>query len=202
MYMRYLKERGPSRYSYQFVEEISLFGCNNGFIPWLLSRRISPSQGEPFKWHVPIQESLNGAAVSNTDYTGSTLIIDLKPKQNKNNLSLYELMDVWGYSDKGWSPILLRLSGLFVDADPKRVDREKFVISDKEREGPIYEFMYLTGSVKDGKLDGLWNAPPASPTNAALLWPEALAYFFMSIRKRTPRILDGNGSAEHTPCPA
>ena len=189
MYMRYLKTSSAGRSSYRFAEKIHLFGCNNGFIPWLLERRISPSQGEPFKWHIPIGESLNGVTKNNTDCNGSALIIDLKPKQNKNNLSLYELEDVWGYSNDGWSPILLRLCGLFVDADPKGVDREKFAISDTEREGPIYEFMYLTGSVKDGKLDGSWNAPPASPTNAALLWPEALTYFFESIRRRTPDLL-------------
>ena len=189
MYMRYLKKSDAGRSSYQFAERICLFGCNRGFIPMLLRKRIPRSQGEPFKWHIPIGDSLNGIAWNNRDYTGSALIIDLKPKQNKNNLSLYELEDVWGYSEDGWSPILLRLCGLFVDADPKGVDRKKFAIRDTEREGPIYEFMYLTGSVKDGQVDGLWNAPPASPTNAALLWPEALAYFFESIRTRTPDIL-------------
>ena len=190
MYARYLREREPGRSSYQFVEQCSLFGCNKGFIPWLLSRRISSSQGEPYKWHLPIQDCLNGAEWNDTDYTGSTLIIDLKPKQNKTNLSLYEVLDVWGYSHEGWSPILLHLSGLFVDADPKKIDRNKFDINDGERDEPIYEFMYLDGGVADGRLVGRWSAPPASPTNAALLWPESLAYFFTSIRKRTPSVVE------------
>lgn len=184
MYMRYMRERERGRSVYQFVEPCSLFGCNKGFIPRLLRRRISSSQGEPYKWHLPIQDSL-----SDIGYTGSTLIIDLKPKQNKDNLSLYEVLDVWGYSDTGWTPILLHLSGLFVDEDPKMVDRNKFVINDSDRDEPIYEFMYLDGSVADGQLVGRWNAPPASPTNAALLWPEPLAYFFTSIRRRTPGVL-------------
>lgn len=189
MYMRYLSERERGRSVYQFVEQCSLFGCNEGFIPWLLRRRIPPSQGEPYKWHLPIRDSMNEVKSNDTDYTGSTLIIDLKPKQNKDNLSLYEILDVWGYSDAGWTPILLHLSGLFVDEDPKIVDRNKFVINDSDRDEPIYEFMYLDGSVVDGQLDGRWNAPPASPTNAALLWPEPLAYFFTSIRRRTPGVL-------------
>ena len=189
MYIRYLRKREAGRSSYQFIEECSLFGCNNGFIPWLLQRQIPLSQGEPYKWHLSIQDSLNGAKWNNTDYTGSTFIIDLKPKQNKTNLSLYEVLDVWGYSDSGWSPILLHLSGLFVDASPDNLDRNKFVINDNEREEPIYEFMYLDGSVKDGGLVKTWNPPVASPTNAALLWPESLAYFFASIKKRTPGIV-------------
>lgn len=190
MYARYLKRESKGVASYQFVEQCSLFGCNKGFIPWLLARQISSSQGEPYKWHLAIQDSLNGAEWNGTDYTSSTLIIDLKPKQNKTNLSLYELLDVWGYSDSGWTPILLHLSGLFVDADPKTVDRNKFAINVDDRDEPIYEFMYLDGSVADGRLGGRWNAPPASPTNAALLWPESLAYFFTCIRSRTPAVLE------------
>lgn len=189
MYMRYLKKEQPDCSSYQFVEECSLFGCNNGFIPWLLSRRVSSSQGEPYKWHLPIQDSLNGAKWGEIDCTGSTLIIDLKPKQNKKNLSLYELLDVWGYSDSGWSPILLHLSGLFVDENPSRVNRNQFVIHDDKPQEPIFEFMYLDGSVEGGQLVGRWNAPPASPTNAALLWPEPLAYFLTSIRSVSGQLI-------------
>ena len=97
---------------------------------------------------------------------------------------------VWGYSDSGWSPILLRLSGLFVDADPTTVNRNNFNIADSDREEPIHEILYLDGSVSNGKLSGRWNAPPASPTNAALLWPETLHYFIDCIRERTPEIFE------------
>jgi hypothetical protein len=98
-------------------------------------------------------------------------------------------MDVWGYSADGWSPILLRLNGLFVDENPSAVNREDFVRKDNDIDGPIYEFLYLDGSIKDGKLSGLWVPPPASPTNAALLWPKTINYFFQCIRSRTPDVL-------------
>ena len=186
MYARYLIRREPGRSSYQFAGRCALFGCNQGFIPWLLRRQLSSLQGEPYRWHLPIQDCLNGAERNDTDLTGSTLIIDLKPKQNKPNLDFYEVLDVWGYSDDGWSPILLHLSALPV----AKVDRNEFIINDDERDEPIYEFMYLSGSVTDGRLVGRWNAPPVSPTNAALLWPEVLAYFFASIRSRTPGVVD------------
>jgi hypothetical protein len=45
--------------------------------------------------------------------TSCTLVIDLKPKQNKTNVSFYEVTDVCGVSDSGWTPILLRLRALF-----------------------------------------------------------------------------------------
>jgi hypothetical protein len=116
-------------------------------------------------------------------------VIDLKPKQQKNNLSLYELLDVWGYSLNGWTPILLHVRGLFVDADPNSFNRNDFSSSESVVGTPIYEVLYLDGSVENGKLIGRWNAPPASPTNAALLWPETLKYFVQSIRERTPDVL-------------
>ena len=142
-------------------------------------KKIGRSQSEPYKWHIELQHALS----QDEKLAGLTVIIDLKPKQNKENISLYELMDVWGYSDSGWSPILVHLHGLLVDEDPNRIDRNQFPIKDIDREGPIFEFMYLNGSVSDGhsvsegQLVGRWTSPPASPTNAALLWPEPLRYF-------------------------
>jgi hypothetical protein len=81
------------------------------------------------------------------------------------------------------------LVGLFVDADPSSINRKDFTASDSEIERPIYEILYLVGSIKDGKLVGTWNAPPASPTNAALLWPDTLNYFVKCIRECTPDVL-------------
>lgn len=195
MYARYKKsqiENGVFRY--EFVEPISLFGCNNGFIPWLLQGQTLSDQNEPYLWHLNVQEAL----AKTDEYPGSTLIIDLKPKQNKTNLSLYELLDVWGYSDSGWTPILLHLGGLFVDADPNSVNRNDFVIAENKIDGPIYEVLYLDGFIKNGKIVGTWNAPPASPTNAALLWPKTLNYFVQCIRKRTPEVLTPNKSLQRT----
>ena len=145
MYARYSIKIEADRSSYEFIEECSLFGCNQGFIPWLLERQMPPSQGEPYKWHLPIRESLNEAKWNDTDYADSALIIDLTPK--RNTLSLFEVLDVWGYSDSYWTPILLHLSGLFVDVNPDEVDRNDFVIRDNEREEPIYTFMHLGGWV-------------------------------------------------------
>ena len=76
-----------------------------------------------------------------------------------------------------------------MDVDPSIVDRNTFVRKDEDLDGPIYEFLYLDGSIKSGKLSGRWVPPPASPTNAALLWPGVLNYIFKCIRERTPEVL-------------
>ncbi len=186
LYARYVRSRvGTEGTCYEFRENISLFGCNKGFIPWLLRFKVPTRQEEPYMWHINVVSELG----ENAEYPNSTLLIDLKPKQNKTNLSLYEVIDVWGYSLDGWTPILLRLNGLFVDEEPSTVERKSFVRNDRDIDGPIHEFLYLNGSVANGKLIGSWAAPPASPTNAALLWPNTLKYFAKCIRDATPDIL-------------
>lgn len=172
---------------YVFKERVSLFGCIQGFIPWMMMHKTPEGQAEPFKWHVDVRADL---AATHQSYADCSLLIDLKPKQNKTNLSLYEVMDVWGFSSNGWTPILLRLDGLFVDADPSSVNRHDFVLKDEDRDGPIYEFLYLDGTVGNGQLWGTWAPPPASPTNAALLWPEALQYFLKCIREQSPDLFE------------
>jgi len=127
-------------------------------------------------------------ALAEDGYPDSAVVIDLKPKQQKKNVSLYELLDVWGISDQGWTPILLHLRGLFVDAKPEGIDRNDFSLDYREAEGPIYEFLHLDGSVHDGQLIGRWTAPPASPTNAALLWPDTIRHFVSCIRDQIPDI--------------
>ena len=174
MYALYDKTRSDSsiQIQYQFNEKISLFGCKSGYIPWLLSEQLATASSEPYKWHVNIESSLKD--VKQDD---QTLIIDLKPKK-KENLSLYEVQDVWGYSASGWTPILLHLRGLFVDEDPDCFDRNNFVRNPREIGIPIFSMMYLAGTVKDGKLNGKWTTPGPSPTNSVLLWPDAFKYFW------------------------
>lgn len=184
MYALYHKKReADGSLSYSFNRKISLFGCRSGWIPKLLMRSTSAQQNEPYTWHLPIESALAEADVAN-----STFIIDLKPNNKQPNLSLYELRDVWGYSDAGWSPILMRLRGLFVDTDPAKFDRNAFSKSGAV-EPPIYSFLYLAGSIANGELKGKWIAPRASPTNSALLWPNTLRYFVECIRKTTPDVL-------------
>ncbi len=186
MFCRYTRERvDQSATRYKHKEEVSLFGCNEGFIAMLLKNKLPKNQDEVYKWHIDFIAELG----AHPDYPCSTLLIDLKPWQKEENLSLYEVMDAWGYSADGWTPIMLRLNGLFVDADPSIVNRDNFVCKDDEIDGPIHEFMYVNGSVKGGKLSDNWTLPGPSPTNGVLLWPDTLNYFFECIRASTPEVL-------------
>lgn len=191
MYSRYNKVCiNSTTYRFNFIENVSLFGNKNGYIPWILKDIIAQyrNKDEPFRWHINIDKDLNATY----DYkdSNSCLVIDLKPKQSKDNLSLYEVLDIWGYSSSGWTPIMLLLKGLFIDEDPNNFDRDAFTIDNYNLDNPIYEFLYLDGSVENGELVGKWTAPPVSPTNAVLLFPDTLNYFFNEILKKTPNILN------------
>lgn len=119
MYKLYKKARQNGNSScYHSSQQVSFFGCKSGIIPEMLIRTTPAIQSEPYVWHIDIE-----TALAEMDRPASTLVIDLKPNNKKPNLSLYEVRDVWGYSSSGWTPILMRLDGLFVDADPTGFNR-------------------------------------------------------------------------------
>lgn len=186
MYACYRRNESlPDVTRYAFKEQVSLFGIHQGFITWLLRHQLGGSESQPCTWHVDVRASM----ARHPEYAECSLLIDLKPKKNKTNLSLYEVLDVWGYSSNDWTPVLLRLNGLFVDADPSSVNRNDFQIKKSETDGPIYEFLYLGGTIVNGNLSGRWSPPPVSPTNAALLWPDAMRYFIQCIHSKDPELV-------------
>lgn len=172
MYALYEKACEGAAYRYRFAEQVSLFGCNSGYIPWLLAKTMEPDASEPLQWHLVVDDAL--AAVGQKDHA---LIINLKPNSKEPNLSLYEVMEVFGYSSSGWTPLMLYLRGLFVDNDPSQFDANKFVRASADAEDPVFSMTYLSGSVRDGRLYGRWTVPGPSSTNGVLLWPEAFKYF-------------------------
>ena len=168
MYALYEKRSG---HRFLFKEQISLFGCNAGYIPKLLKAGLDGSASEPWPWHLNVE-----TAMKKVGHSGETLIINLMPN-SKTNLSLYEVVDVWGYSAAGWTPVMLHLRGLFVDADPSRFDQRDFVRSPADIDDPIFSMMYLSGTLREGAIRGRWTPPGPSPTNSVLLWPDTFKYF-------------------------
>jgi len=168
--------------SYTFVRQISLFGCNRGLIPRLMLRAAPEDQSQPYRWHLDVRKAL-----AESGQPGSTVIIDLKPGQQARNLSLYELLDVWGDSSSGWTPIMLRLRGLFVDAGPSDADALRFDYDLNDADEPIFSMVYLNGTVENGRLFGRWTAPGPSSTNGVLLWPGTLRYF----TREAQRVMSG-----------
>jgi hypothetical protein len=172
MYALYEKVPVGGGHRYRFGEQVSLFGCNSGYIPWLLAKTIEKTASEPLAWHLKIADALQVAGQKDHG-----LMIDLKPNSKEPNLSLYEVMEVFGFSAWGWTPVMLYLRGLFVDENPANFDAKAFERTRDEIEDPVFSMTYLTGTVRNGAIEGRWTPPGPSSTNSVLLWPDAFKYF-------------------------
>jgi hypothetical protein len=173
MYASYNKQSVGKGNRFTRHEKIPLFGCNEGFIPWLLSKSMRKTQGEPFAWHLEIASALRSLGA---DYSeANSIVIDIKP--SNRHPCLCELTDVFGYSTDDWTPMMWRLRQLRWE---EKVDPLDFTApSDGQK---IHSFIHAAGSVRKGKIVGKWIAPKVSSTNSALLWPDALDYFVEQIR--------------------
>jgi len=178
MYALYSKLPQGMGHRYTFKKQVSLFGCNSGYIPYLLKAGLSNTATEPFPWHVNIDRAMNSIGE-----IGDTLIINLKPNSSAPNLSLYEVADVWGYSSSGWTPVMFYLKGLFVDEDPASFNETDFTRQIAEIEDPIFSMMYLAGTVRAGNIEGRWTPPGPTPTNSVLLWPDTFEFFADEAKK-------------------
>ncbi len=173
MYAIYAKEKHGDSICFRFVKQVSLFGCKSGYVPEFLRRMLAADANEPHKWAIRIEE-----AMAEQVAPGQTLVINLKPRNQTPNVSLYELAHVFGHSAAGWSPIMLHLRGLLTDESPEQFDPSDFTIRQEDIQDPIFSLMYLAGTVEKGQLTGRWTPPGPSPTNSVLLWPDTLAYFW------------------------
>lgn len=183
MFATFKKEIGQARTKFRAGKKISLFGCDNGWIPWLVQEMIPPRQNEPYVWHLHMDDGLALPTVRKEFPNASAIIVDIKPAA-RNEFFVCELLDVYGYSSDEWTPLLWRMRVL-EHGEPKADHLADF---DAPNDGEIiYEFLYAMGSVSNGRIDGTWNPPKPSPTNGVLLWPAPLKYFMECIRSGAPR---------------
>ena len=179
MYATFKKEMGRERTTFRTGEQISLFGCNEGWIPWLLQKMMPMGQGEPYAWHVRIDDGLALPEVRREFPNAEAIVVDIKPTA-KDHFFVCELLDVYGYSANDWTPLLWRMRLLQANGDPKANHLEDFQAPNNG--DLIYEYLYAMGSVDNGKLAGTWNPPKPGATNGVLLWADALAYFINIIK--------------------
>jgi len=184
MFLIYHEEKTGSRTRYWKPRRICLFGCKNGYIYKVLSTITGTTQEEPYRWHINMGDALREMQMHNQSF-----VIDLKPGRQ---VTLHKLLDIWGFSHSGWTPMLWRLQELVTDADPREVNRDDFTVPDQTLSTHIvYTTLWTASSVRGGKLIGEWLAPGPSPTNAVLLWPGTLRYFVQIIAETDPDILKG-----------
>jgi hypothetical protein len=172
MYNIYNVEKKGSVYSYNlFMKNIPLFGSKNGLIVKILKIITPPNQNEEYKWKINMETDL-----PKIDLPNKSIIIDLKPR-TENNVSLYEIKNIFGYSSFGWTPMMFHLKALKVDEKGDQKQKEKFEIKDINLDN-IFTFIHVyDGSVRKGEIIGKWIPPRPSSTNSVLLWEKTLDYF-------------------------
>jgi hypothetical protein len=106
------------------------------------------------------------------------VIIDIAPDRRDEAL-LCRIRDVWGFTYRGWTPILLRLEVVYDDVheNPSQM-KPRFPVPD----GPgdlVHEFLYLRGGTTAQAREWTWGR--TGQVNAALLWADALEFFIAAI---------------------
>lgn len=175
--------------------KIAFGGNKNGVIYKYLTvrnvlnekNRIEPAYhndlgAEPYiQWDASATEVIEAAGYSNSEQF--RLIIDLKPSV-RNNVSLYEILHIWGITYKKWTPLLLKLRAIFTDEEVEEnsIDKckSKFILGTNENtDAPVFDFIYLQGGYETGS----WNPARLGFYSGVLWWPEAASFFGEKMRK-------------------
>ena len=170
MYFLYQKETIGDTTAFQRSQQVSLAGSRSGIIVQYLREILNRSDTEPLEWHIPVDDIFR-----KLNLKGNSLVIDAKPN-SKKELSLFDVINIWGYSSHNWTPILLELKQILED-DINKYDRTNFTLENYNDDQSVFTFLYLHGSVKNGRITDTWVFPGPSPTNSVLLWPKALEFF-------------------------
>jgi hypothetical protein len=135
----------------------------NGTMPWDLSG-CDLCRAVIDKYRIE-EEAASRKVVVDATYTRADALI-------------LEINTIWGFSYGPWTPILLRMSVLFEGDRPhgKSTPVAHFRVGAQEQ-GFVHEFLYL----QCGHGGGTRNWGRMGYTNAALLWPDALAHLLGQI---------------------
>ena len=161
-------------------KEIALAGKNGPIFSIIMKRANAERWQEKYKedygigWEITENDLLKEL---NFNFENFSLVIDLKPTV-KNNVSLYYLRRIWGYSYFGWTPIALQLETIYVDKEIKNSEEfKKKVIIPTHKGDIVHEFLYLQGGIKEGS----WVWGRIGSVNGCLLWPDAFNFFVKKI---------------------
>jgi hypothetical protein len=173
-FMLYNKTPRADYNDYTFIQNIKIAG-NTGPLAKIQSR-LNIDKSKESQWHASDEDVLREIGLTPENHA---IIIDLKPNV-KGIVSLYKLLDVWGYSYPAWTPIAVRLEEFFSDREESDPSEFKKTFSDKEAEHNLLgEFLYLQGGTNGGS----WNWGMVGRVNGALLWPSALKFLAGEILK-------------------
>jgi hypothetical protein len=165
------QQTGGNRTTYTHVRDAHLFGRDASDILRLLRLcGVPKGQGEPYRWNLRVRDAF--AKEGHADWS---FIIHLRPSSGQNEF--FELLEVFGDSDSGWTPALLRLRQVLDVSAQGASPPTEFPVDENAYPEPIYTVTHFRGTIVSGDLIGSWNVPGVSPTNSTFMWPDTLDYF-------------------------
>ncbi len=168
---------------------------------FLKSKRFFVGSKCPVMWHFCVKEELDfllKERLPSLEINGEpTLIIDIKPSENSEEVFIVELFDIWGWTNEFWTNILYNCKILieenretFINKSDntyevvyKKLIKNSFHLSiDKYNESKfIFSFNSINARFFNNEIRGTvrlpWSAPANSSANSVLLWNEPLSYF-------------------------
>lgn len=142
--------------------------------------RQSPAEADPLCWHLSGLELLKRSlTIEEQAQIGKyKFIVDVQnalgnPKRKWTQL--FEVLDIWGYSHFGWTPMMWKMHKVFQDDCVACRDQNRWPFTPGK--DVVHEFLYLLCDHKGGRRD----FGPNGKFNGTLLWPEALAFFIKQI---------------------
>ena len=164
----------PGRMQYKFARGIQLAGQSGMLAKY--SRSLNPEKRIPLKWHATAKKLIQLLGGSPTE---QAIVLDLKPGAT-SKVSLYRLLDVWGFSYANWTPLALRLRVLFANRKEANPFTFKNAFVDPGTEHSLVgEFLYLQGGVSEGT----WNWGKVGRVNGALLWSDAFEFLSTALKQ-------------------
>ena len=172
-------EKAKEGLIYKMTREVTPVAGKRGPLYSFVSRTFKKAKDGHLTWEMSEDQILLEIGVR--DLENSSLLVDLKPTV-KNNVSLYRLKKIWGYSTPTWTPLAVQLESIFVDKEVRNPKSYKKHFSDPGEEGDlIHEFLYLQGGTREG--NWLWGR--VGSVNGTLLWEDAFNHFARCIAPYT-----------------
>jgi hypothetical protein len=162
------------REQYTFQRGIRLDGQSGPLATF--ARSLNPEKRIPLKWHVSAKKIIQLLGGSPNE---QAIVFDLKPRA-MGKVSLYRLLDVWGFSYGNRTPLALRLRVLFADhkeANPFAF-KNSFVDPGTDH-SLVGEFLYVKGGVSEGT----WNWGKVGRVNGAFLSCDDFAFLSAALKQ-------------------
>lgn len=173
-FMLYHINGESGRVQYKFVRGIRLAG-KSGVLA-TITRSLNAEKRIPLKWHASAKKIVQMLGGSPTE---QAIVFDAKPSA-AGKVSLYRLLDVWGFSYANWTPLALRFRVLFADRKEANPFAFKNAFIDPATDHSLVgEFLYVQGGVTEGS----WNWGKTGRANGALLWSDALEYLSTALKQ-------------------